>query len=91
MLPSIVGDDAARKRMLAYAISLIPITLIPWLLGELSALYAVTAVASGCFFIVSIRRAIRLRSALQDRRGFRTSIIYLFAIFSEMLVELTLL
>jgi protoheme IX farnesyltransferase len=91
MLPSIVGDDATRERMLAYAFSLIPISLIPWLFGELSALYAVTAVAAGGFFTASIGRAIRLRSPHQDRHVFRASIIYLFAIFGEMLAELALL
>jgi len=91
MLPSVVGNEATRRRMLAYAISLIPITLIPWLFGELSAIYAVTAVTAGCFFIASIGRAIRIRSPNQDRRVFRASIIYLFAVFAEMLVELALL
>jgi protoheme IX farnesyltransferase len=91
MLPSVVGDEATRRRMLAYAFSLIPISLIPWLSGELSAVYAATATAAGGFFIASIGRAIRLRSPHQDRRVFRASIIYLFAIFAEMLAELALL
>jgi protoheme IX farnesyltransferase len=90
MMPSVVGDAATRTRMLVYAILLIPITLIPWLGGELSAIYALTAVVAGAFFIASIRRAIRLRSSRQDRRVFRVSILYLFALFAEMLVELTL-
>jgi len=90
MMPSVVGDAATRTRMLVYAILLIPITLIPWLGGELSGIYALTAVVAGAVFIASIRRAIRLASSRQDRRVFRVSILYLFALFAEMLVELTL-
>ncbi len=90
MMPSVVGDAATRTRMLVYAILLIPVTLVPWLGGELGPIYALTAIVAGCLFIASIGRAIRLRSARQDRRVFRASIIYLVALIAEMLVELTL-
>jgi protoheme IX farnesyltransferase len=90
MLPNAIGDKATRKRMLAYAIALIPITLLPWLGGELSGIYALTAVIAGGGFVASIARSICAQSSQQDRRVFRTSIFYLFAIFAEMLVELLL-
>jgi protoheme IX farnesyltransferase len=88
MLPNVLGDRVTRKTMLAYAIGLIPITLLPWLSGELSGVYALTALIAGGGFVASIARSMRVRSAQQDRRVFRNSIVYLFAIFSEMLVEL---
>jgi protoheme IX farnesyltransferase len=91
MLPNTLGDRATRKRMLAYAIGLIPISLLPWVGGELSVVYALTAVVAGCGFVASIARSMRIQSSQQDRRVFRVSIFYLFAIFAEMLVELTLL
>ena len=91
MLPNALGDRATRRRMLAYAIGLIPISLVPWVGGELSPVYALTAVIAGCCFVASIARSMRVQSPQQDRRVFRVSIFYLFAIFAEMLVELTLL
>jgi protoheme IX farnesyltransferase len=91
MLPNVLGNHATRKRMLAYAIVLIPITLLPWLGGELSGVYALTALVAGGAFVASIARAIRADSNSQDRRVFRTSIFYLFALFGEMLMELVLL
>jgi len=91
MLPNTLGDRATRKRMLAYAIGLIPISLLPWVGGELSVVYALTAVVAGCGFVASIARSMRIQSSQEDRRVFRVSIFYLFAIFAEMLVELTLL
>jgi protoheme IX farnesyltransferase len=91
MLPNALGDRATRRRMLAYAIGLIPISLLPWVGGQLSAVYAVVAVIAGCSFVASIARSMRVQTPQQDRRVFRVSIFYLFAIFAEMLVELTLL
>ena len=76
--------------MLVYAIALIPISLLPLLSGELSGVYAWTAVIAGCGFVASIARSMRIQSAQQDRGVFRNSIVYLFAVFSEMLVELML-
>jgi protoheme IX farnesyltransferase len=90
MLPNVLGDRTTRKHMLAYAIGLIPVALIPWIGGELSFVYALTAVIAGGGFIASIARSMRVESPKQDRRVFKVSIFFLFAIFAEMLVELTL-
>ncbi len=90
MLPNALGDRATRRCMLAYAIGLIPVTLLPWMSGELSSVYALTAVIAGGGFVASIARSMRVQSPQQDRRVFRNSIVYLFAIFAEMLVELML-
>jgi protoheme IX farnesyltransferase len=91
MLPNVLGNRATRRHMLAYAIALVPISLLPWFAGELSVVYAMTALIAGGAFIASIARAIRADSSRQDRRVFKISLLYLFAIFGEMLVELTLL
>jgi protoheme IX farnesyltransferase len=90
MLPNVLGDRATRKHMLAYAIGLIPVALIPWIGGELSFVYALTAVIAGGGFIACIARSMRAESSRWDRRVFRVSIFFLFAIFAEMLIELTL-
>jgi protoheme IX farnesyltransferase len=90
MMPSVVGDDATRRRMLAYALILIPVTLIPWLGGALSPVYALTALAAGGVFVATIVRSMRLRDTRHDRRVFSVSIVYLSLIFAEMLVELAL-
>ena len=90
MLPNVLGDRATRKHMLAYAVGLVPVALIPWIGGELSFVYALTVVIAGGGFIASIARSMRAESPKQDRRVFKVSIFFLFAIFAEMLVELTL-
>jgi protoheme IX farnesyltransferase len=90
MMPSVVGNDATRRRQLAYALLLIPVTLIPWFAGVLGVFYAIVAGVAGLAFCVSIRQAMRQRSDVADRRVFRVSILYLVAIFAAMLVELAL-
>jgi protoheme IX farnesyltransferase len=90
MLPNVVGDAATRRQMLAYALLLIPVTLLPWLGGVLGTAYAFVAVAAGSWFVASIVRAIRAPSIRRDRRVFAVSIQYLAALFGTMLVELAL-
>jgi len=90
MLPNVLGDRATRRWMLAYAIGLIPVALIPWLGGELSRVYALTVLVAGAGFVASIARAMRAESPREDRRVFRISILFLAAIFAEMIGELAL-
>jgi len=89
MMPSVVGDAATRRRMLAYALALIPVSLAPWWSGSLSGAYAATALVMGAGFVASIARAMRLSRPQQDRRVFGFSILYLATLFGEMLLELT--
>jgi protoheme IX farnesyltransferase len=91
MMPSVVGDQATRRRMLVYALILIPVTLLPWLSGSLSAIYVLTALLAGGGFLASIGRAMREQRRQQDRRVFAFSILYLATLFGEMLLELSLL
>jgi len=90
MMPSVVGDAATRRRQLAYALLLIPVTLIPYFAGALGAFYAVTVVAAGVGFCAAIVRAMQLRNDAADRFVFRVSILYLVAVFAAMLVEMAL-
>jgi protoheme IX farnesyltransferase len=90
MLPNVAGDTATRRRMLAYALVLIPVTLLPWLGGVLGPVYAVAAFGLGAWFAASIARAMRAPSIRHDRRVFAVSIQYLALLFGTMLAELAL-
>jgi protoheme IX farnesyltransferase len=90
MMPVVVGDRGTRRRMLAYALALIPVSLVPWLGGALGPVYAVVALAAGAYFVSSIFHAMRAETPQGDRRVFGTSIVYLTALFTTMLVELLL-
>ena len=90
MMPSVVGDAGTRRRMLSYALILVPASLVPWWLGALSGFYAAIALCLGTCFAVSIVRAIRARCEREDRRVFVVSLVYLAGLFTTMLAELLL-
>jgi len=90
MMPAVVGDRGARAHMLAWALALVAASLIPWRMGTLGPIYAVTALGAGAWFVATIVRAIRAREARADRQVLGASIVYLLALFLEMLAELAL-
>ncbi len=90
MMPVVVGNAATRKKMLAYACLLWPVTLIPWIGGALSPVYGLTALAAGGYFVASIARSRRIADVKEDRRVFAISIVYLSLLFAVMVLELLL-
>jgi protoheme IX farnesyltransferase len=90
MMPAVVGAPRTRRRMLGYALAGIPVSLLPWLLGELGLAYATAAVLLGGWFVACIVRSMRADDRLEDRRVFFASIAYLWLLFAAMLVELAL-
>ena len=90
MMPAVVGARGARARMLAWALALVAASLIPWRMRVLGPVYAATGLVAGTWFVATIVRAIRARDARADRRVLGASILYLLALFLEMLAELAL-
>lgn len=87
MLPRVAGPAVARRWMLAFALALWAVMLVPWLAGELGTAYAVTAFAAGLLFVVRIVQAMHVATPAADRRVFRASLIVLPAILAVMLGE----
>lgn len=88
MLPSVIGDEATRWRMLWYTIGLVPVTLAPWALGYLGPAYLALALGVGAWFIASVVRLLRERDDAAAQRVFRVSLAYLFVLFLVMNVDL---
>ena len=90
MMPNVAGEDSTRRQILAYALVLAPIGVLPWFLGYAGAFYGAAAMLLGAEFI---RRAILLwRRGSADnqkaaKRLFGFSILYLFALFAARLAE----
>ncbi len=87
MLPSVIGDERTRWRMLWYTIGLVPVTLAPVALGLLGELYLAVALGLNAWFVVTALRLLRQRSDAAARRMFRVSLAYLFSLFLAMNVE----
>lgn len=90
MLPNVIGDEATRWRMLWYTLALVPVTLAPLPLGLLGPLYGAAALALGAWFVWHGVRVLRERDDAAARRMFHVSLLYLFALFGAMLVDLAL-
>ncbi|HEX5065557.1 MAG TPA: heme o synthase [Myxococcota bacterium] len=90
MLPSVIGDQPTRWRMLWYTLGLVPVTLAPVAFGLLGNLYLAVALGMNAWFVVSVVRLLREQSDAAARRVFHVSLAYLFSLFLAMNVELLL-
>lgn len=87
MMPVIAGERKTKAMMLAYTLVLLPITLLPGILGYAGLGYSVAAaVLSGFFVFTSIR--VILDSTLKSARlMFGYSVFYLFALFLALMID----
>jgi protoheme IX farnesyltransferase len=88
MLPSAIGDQPARWRMLWYTLGLVPVTLAPVAVGLLGPVYLAVAIGMNVWFVAAAVRVLRERSDAAARRMFHVSLAYLFSLFLAMNVEL---
>src|SRR6202021_964871 len=91
MLPVVAGPDATRLQILLYTIVLVAVAFAPWPLGYFDAVYGVTSLILGAGMLtlaVNVYRRRQGSAALRaTRRLFAFSILYLFALFATLLLE----
>jgi protoheme IX farnesyltransferase len=87
MMPSVVGDQPTRWRMLGYTLALAPVTLAPVPLGLLGWIYLAAAVPLNGWFIWLAVRVVRERTEAAAREMFHVSLVFLFALFLAMLLD----
>ena len=91
MLPVVAGPDATRLQILLYTIVLVVVAVAPWPLGYFDAVYGVTSLALGGGMLalaVNVYRRRQGSEALRaTRKLFAFSILYLFALFATLLIE----
>ena len=93
MMPVVAGEKSTRRQSLAYAVLLLPLTVLPWWIGGTGAFYGISAlVLSGVFLLLSIRVGLRERSGPEDKMKpekqlFAYSILYLFVLFAALVVD----
>ena len=90
MLPSVIGDQPTRRRMLWYTLGLVPVTLAPVALGLLGPIYLAVALGMNAWFVVAVLRLLREQDDAAARRVFHVSLAYLFSLFLAMNVEIAL-
>src|SRR6266481_1223078 len=91
MLPVVAGPDATRLQILLYTIVLVAIAAAPWPLGYFDAVYGVTSLLLGAGMMWLAINVYRYREGTEARRAtrklFAFSILYLFALFATLLLE----
>jgi protoheme IX farnesyltransferase len=91
MLPVVAGADATRLQILLYTIVLVLVAAAPWPLGYFDATYGVASLILGAGMLVLAidvyRCRERAKSLRATRKLFAFSILYLFALFATLLVE----
>jgi protoheme IX farnesyltransferase len=94
MLPVVAGPDATRLQILLYTIVLVAVAAAPWPLGYFDAAYGITSLILGAGMLVLAvnvyRRRARTESLRASRKLFAFSILYLFALFATLLLEVVI-
>jgi protoheme IX farnesyltransferase len=96
MLPVVAGAKETRRQIVLYTLVLLPLTLVPYLIGFSGPIYGG---AAGVLGLVFLERVYRVISDRQDEQGnsltgdapakaaFKYSVLYLFALFGALAID----
>lgn len=87
MLPVTHGVEFTKKSILAYCLILLPVSLLPGVVGLSGPLYLVGASLLGGLFVLRAFQLLRTDSDLAALRLFRFSITYLSLLFALLLLD----
>ena len=93
MLPVVKGKKTTKRQIMIYSIILFAVTILPFLFGFSGLLYLISALALNSYFSYL---AFRLLKSNQDDKLlyapklFKFSIIYLYSIFSFLVIDMAL-
>src|SRR6516164_5755853 len=87
MLPVVAGPRETKRQILLYTLVLWPVTVAPWLLGVAGDLYAAGTLLLNAIFTVTAVQVCRDDGDRSARRMFAFSLLYLFLIFSMLLMD----
>jgi protoheme IX farnesyltransferase len=92
MMPVVAGQGATRRQILVYSIVLFVVSLLPWLIGGTGAVYGVSALLLSGLFVafalpVEFRRSSDDDRMVPEKRLFGFSVLYLFVLFTALVVD----
>jgi heme o synthase len=87
MLPVVAGPRETKRQMLLYTLVLWPAVLAPWFIGMAGALYGLGALLLSAAFTGSAILVCRDSGNRSARRMFTFSLLYLFLVFSLLLLD----
>jgi protoheme IX farnesyltransferase len=87
MLPVVAGARSTKLQILIYAVALLPLSVAPWALGIAGPLYGAVAAGLSLLFIMAAIRVWLDSGERAARQLFAYSIIYLFLLFTLLIVD----
>jgi protoheme IX farnesyltransferase len=96
MLPVVAGARETRRQIVIYTLLLLPLSLLPWLIGFAGLVYGLAALMLDIGFLISVWRVatdrqdasgVSLSNDAPARTAFKYSILYLFALFAALAVD----
>jgi protoheme IX farnesyltransferase len=88
MLPVVDADGGmSGRQMVGYCLTLIPVSLMPLLLGRAGPVYLVGALVLGLGFLAAAAGFVRVPALKQARGVLRASLIYLPALLALLLID----
>jgi len=90
MMPSVVGEDGTRVRMLGYGIATVATSLAFLPLGLMGTLYGVAATILGAGFLLRLVQLLVRRDNRSARTAFMASNYYLLLLFAAMVADIAL-
>ena len=92
MMPVVAGERSTRRQVMAYSGLLLATAMVPWAIGETGPIYGFSALVLSAIF-VALSVPVGLRSSQPDdamkpeKRLFAFSILYLFALFTALVID----
>jgi heme o synthase len=91
MMPNVKGANHTRLEIVIYTSILVPVAILPWPMGLGGRLYGAAAIVAGTGMAFMAARVYRLREGSRANKAamqlFGFSILYLFLLFSALVVE----
>lgn len=87
MMPAVAGIKSTKRQMLVYTLLLAPLCLVPFFTDDAGLIYLTGAVGLNALFIYHAIKVLKSESLKPAKSMFAYSIIYLFALFSCVMVD----
>ena len=87
MLPVVSGVKETKKQILLYTVLLLPVSLVPWMIGTASIAWGALAAVMGVLFIALAVKVWFDETDRSPRRMFRFSLLYLALLFAALIVD----
>lgn len=87
MMTVVKGERHTKLQMLAYTITLLPVTLAPYAMGYTGFIYGFAAAILSGFFVFTAIRVLRSNDLSAARQMFGYSVFYLFALFCALMLD----